>query len=135
MLLLLFKIHYYFSKKKLEFFFLHLMQFFCADATIIIKKNLKTILPMKPKKKCDQKLLKISPKFVFQLPTSPNLNFCTIKVAHRTTYVHKMTLPRPDHPGMNQMYQNCKFLLSNLYTVIPGAITTLLHSGFGQRVR
>ena len=53
------------------------MRHFCANA---------------PWKNCLQKLLIISPIFFIIIAnkhkTSPNLNFCSIEIAHRATYVH-----------------------------------------------
>ena len=46
-------------------FYLHLMQLFCADATLFLKKNL-IFLPMKTWKNQTQKLLMIGPNFFFQ---------------------------------------------------------------------
>ena len=62
------------------------MQLFSADTTIFKKK----IAP-KNMKKPTSKVAHNWPQFFFSIAnqpnTSPNLNFCSIQIAHRATYV------------------------------------------------
>ena len=68
------------------------MQLFSADATMFLNIYFLNFLPPKTWKKLPQKLLIISPQFFSfsianRLKTSPNLNLCSLKIAHRATYV------------------------------------------------
>ena len=63
------------------------MQPFCADATIFKKKY----FAHENMKKTLSKVAHNWPNFFFSIAnrpkTSPNLNFCSIKIDHRVTYV------------------------------------------------
>ena len=72
------------------FFQLHFMQLFSAEATIFFR--------IKVKKIDDENFKKLPSKIAHNRPnsfysivkrpkTSPNLNFCSIKIAHVATYV------------------------------------------------
>ena len=63
------------------------MQLFSTDATMFKKKKIAHENVKNPPSKVAQKQRNIFFSIANRLKTSPNLNFCPIKIAHLATYV------------------------------------------------